>query len=574
MPTDRATLLFEDPDIHRRRWLLLGVMCLSLVLVVMSVSSLNVAAPRLQQDLGATSTQLHWIIDSYALVFAGLLLSAGALGDRFGRKGALLGGLGLFGVGLLVAGLGTTAGQVIAGRSIMGIGSAFVMPATLSLITAVFPPEEQTKAIATWAGFAGAGAAIGPVVAGALLEEFWWGSAVLVNLPMVVIAAVAVALLAPRSRDSHVTPLDPVGSILALVGMVSLLYGIIEGAERGWTDPVVLGAFVAAAVMVTAFVAWEARTAHPMLPLGLFRDRRFSVSSAAISLTFFCLFGFYFLTTLYMQYVLGYSPLTAGLAGLPLAVAMVVVSPRSAALSERYGPGTVMAGGFTVIMVGLALFTQVRVDTPYPVVALGFVLIGSGLAATAAPATGTLMSAVPLDKAGVGSAVNDTTREFGGALGIAVFGTLVGSAYRSGIDLSGADLSGEQAELAGESIGQAWGVAQTLPGGGEAMLAQAQTAFVDAFRMTNAVSLAVAALAAVLVWMTLRPSRMPAPAAADVASPARTNVGLDAVVLEGDPGVAGVPGVPTLAPSTAFDPGTGHPVTAPEADVFDRQKVT
>jgi MFS family permease len=306
--------LHEDPDVHRRRWLLLSVMCLSLVLVVMSVSSLNVAAPRLQQDLDASSTALHWIIDSYALVFAGLLLAAGALGDRFGRKGALLGGLAVFGVGLVVAGLGTTSGQVIAGRGIMGVGSAFVMPATLSLITAVFPPEERGRAIATWAGFAGAGAAIGPVVAGLLLEWFWWGAAVLVNLPVVAVAMVAVAVWSPKSRDSHVTPLDPVGSVLALVGMVALLFGIIEGAERGWTDGLVLGSFALAALVGGAFVSWESRTAHPMLPLTLFRDRRFSVASVTITLTFFSLFGVFFLSTLYMQYVLGYAPLQAGLA--------------------------------------------------------------------------------------------------------------------------------------------------------------------------------------------------------------------------------------------------------------------
>jgi DHA2 family multidrug resistance protein-like MFS transporter len=499
--------LFEDTDVHHRRWLLLGVMCLSLVLVVMSVSSLNVAAPRLQQDLGATATQLHWIIDSYALVFAGLLLSAGALGDRFGRKGALLGGLGVFGVGLLVSGLGSSPGQVIVGRGIMGVGSAFVMPATLSLITAIFPPEERAKAIATWAGFAGAGAAIGPVVAGALLEEFWWGSAILVNLPLVVVAAVAVARFSPKSRDSHVTPLDPLGSVLALVGILSLLYGIIEGAERGWTDGLVLSAFAAAAVLVAAFVAWEARAEHPMLPMSLFRDRRFSVASGAITLTFFVLFGFYFLSTLYLQYVLGYSPFTAGLAGLPMAGAMVVVAPRSATLSDRFGAARVVTGGFALMAVGLTVFTRIGIHTPYPVVALGFTLLGAGLAATAAPATGMLMAAVPLDKAGVGSAVNDTTREFGGALGIAVFGTLVGSAYRSEIDVSGTDVPAGAADSAGESIGAAWGVAQGLPGGGEALLTQAQSAFVDAFRLTNTVSVAVAVLAAALVWATLRPGR-------------------------------------------------------------------
>jgi EmrB/QacA subfamily drug resistance transporter len=502
MDTDRRQLLHEDPEVHRRRWLLLGVMCLSLVLVVMAVSSLNVAAPRLQQELGASASELHWIIDSYGLVFAGLLLSAGAIGDRFGRKGALLGGLGVFGAGLLVAGLAGSAGQVIAGRAIMGVGSAFVMPATLSLITAVFPPEERGRAIATWAGFAGAGAAIGPVVAGALLEDFWWGSAVLVNLPVVAVAAAAVARYAPRSRDSQVTPLDIVGAALALVAMVSLLFGIIESAERGWTSGPVLGAFAAAAVLVAAFLAWEARTAHPMLPLDLFRDRRFSVASGVITLTFFSMFGFYFLSTLYLQYVLGYSPLEAGLAGLPMAGAMIVVAPRSAALSERYGGAAVMAGGFVVMAASLGLFTQVTTSTPYLVTALGFVMLGGGLAATAAPATGMLMSAVPLDKAGVGSAVNDTTREFGGALGIAVLGTLVGSVYRSGFD-PGAEVPQGAADAAGESIGAAWGVAQGLPGG-ESLLAQAQSAFVDAFRLTNAVGLAVAVAAGALVWATRR----------------------------------------------------------------------
>jgi EmrB/QacA subfamily drug resistance transporter len=548
--TPDPPLLHEDPDVHRRRWLLLGVMCLSLVLVVMAVSSLNVAAPRLQQDLGASATELHWIIDSYALVFAGLLLAAGALGDRFGRKGALLAGLAVFGVGLVVSGLGDSASQVIAGRAIMGVGSAFVMPATLSLITAVFPPEERMRAIATWAGFAGAGGAIGPVVAGALLEEFWWGSAVLVNLPVVAIAFVAVAVWSPRSRDSHVTPLDPAGSVLALLAMTTLLYGIIEGAERGWTDGLVLGAFAAAVVFGSAFVAWEARAAHPMLPLSLFRDRRFNVASGAITFTFFVMFGWFFLATLYLQYALGYSPLEAGLASLPMAGAMVAVSPRSAGFSERFGNARVIAVGFGLMALALALFTQVTTTTPYPVLAVGMVLFGMGLASTAAPATSMLMAAVPLDKAGVGSAVNDTTREFGGALGIAVFGSVAGSAYRSGADLAAAgasDGASEQAvESAGESIGAAWGIAQGLPGGGEAMLAEAQSAFVDAFRLTNALSLAVAIAAGAFVWVSLRGSRADAPvtedelATADVAEPRPAEVGVDA------PADAGVE-VPALA---------------------------
>jgi predicted MFS family arabinose efflux permease len=347
-------------------------------------------------------------------------------------------------------------------------------------------------------------------VAGLLLEWFWWGSAVLVNLPVVAIALVAVALWAPRSRDSHATPLDPVGSVLAMVAMVALLFGIIEGAERGWTDALVLGAFVLAVAVGGGFVAWESRTAHPMLPLTLFRDRRFSVGSAAISLTFFSMFGVFFLSTLYTQYVLGYSPLEAGLASLPAAVAMILVAPRSAALAERFGPGPVIAGGFAALAASLAVFTTLGTGSAYLPVGLALGLMGVGLGFAAAPATGLLMSAVPMDKAGVGSAVNDTTREFGGALGIAVFGTIAGSAYRSGFGEAGtqsvvdAGLGSRAAESAHESIGGAWGVAQGLPGGGTEVLSRAQDAFVDAFRLANSITLVVALLAGAFVWTSLR----------------------------------------------------------------------
>lgn len=483
-------------------------MCLSLVLVVMAVSSLNVATPSMQQALGATSTQLHWMIDAYAIVFAGLLLPAGALGDRYGRKGALLVGLAVFAGGLAVAGFADAPGQVIIGRGIMGAGSALVMPATLSMLTAIFPPEERTKAIAMWSGFAGAGAAIGPILSGALLEEFWWGSTVLVNLPIVLVAALVIAALAPRSRDSQATPLDPIGAALSVGGMVGLLYGIIESAEKGWTDPLVLGAFAVAVVFLTGFVQWERRAEHPMLPMGLFADRRFSVGSGVIMLGFFCAFGVFFLSTLYMQYVLGYSTLATGLATLPWAAAMIVSAPRSAGLAERYGIGRVIATGFAMVAVSFTILTQLHVDSPYAVLGVAFALQGLGMGAAFAPATGAIMSAVPLDKAGVGSAVNDTTRELGAALGIAVLGTVIGSAYRASIDLSSSVASGlspADREVAEESIGGAVGVARDLPGdAGANVLVQAQEAFVDAFRVTNALSIAVTVAAAAMVLVALR----------------------------------------------------------------------
>lgn len=488
-------------------------MCLALVLVVMAVASLNVAVPAMQGYLGASAGEVHWIIDAYAIVFAGLLLPAGALGDRFGRKGALLTGLGVFAVGLFLAGMGDTASQVIIGRGIMGAGAAFVMPATLSLITVVFPPEERTKAIALWAGFAGAGASIGPIVSGALLEKFWWGSAMLVNLPVVALAAVAIAVVAPRSRDSQATPLDPIGAALSLTGIVALLFGIIEGAEQGWTSGPVLAGFAASAVLLVAFVSWELRAKHPMLPMNLFKDRRLSIGSAVVTSSFFIMFGFFFLFSLYVQYVRGYSALLTGVAMLPMPFAYIASAQRSADMGERFGPRRVIAVGFAFIALGFGVFTLVTASTPYLVIALGLVLLGIGMGSATAPATGSIMSAVPLDKAGVGSAVNDTTRELGAALGVAVLGSIVSSLYRSGTDFAGADA--EVAEGAGESIGAASSVAESLPEGGESLLAEAQSAFTDAFQVVNGISVVIAVVAAGFMVLSLRGGRqdgVPSPA--------------------------------------------------------------
>ena len=488
-------LLHEDPVIYGRRWFLLGIMCLSLVMVVMSVAGLNVALPSMQRSLNASATELQWIIDAYALVFAALLLPAGAMGDRFGRKQALLFGLVVFAVGSLVAGVATGAGQIVAGRIINGIGAAFVMPATLSLLTTIFPPEERRKAIAMWAGFAGAGGAVGPIVSGALLERFWWGSALLVNVPIVVGVVVAVALFSPNSRDPQATPLDPMGALLSLVTLGSLIYGIIEGPVKGWTEPTIVVAFVVALIGGAAFVQWERRTRHPMLPLRLFQDLRMSVGSGVITTAFFVMFGLFFLFTLYLQFVRAYSPLSAGLATLPLAVTLVAVAPRTAALAEQVGNGPVMALGFVLVAVAFAILSFVGPAAPYLVLALSMVLLGAGLSLTAAPATGSIMSAVPEAKAGVGSAVNDTTREVGGALGIAVLGSISNAIYRSSVKLEGIDLPSAARKAAKESIGGATGVAAGgLSAGGE-LMHQAGSAFTHSFNVASGVA-AVLSLAA------------------------------------------------------------------------------
>jgi EmrB/QacA subfamily drug resistance transporter len=493
--------LHERPEIHARRWFLLGIMCLSLVLVVMSVSGLNTALPTMQRELDASASQLQWIVDAYAVVFAGLLLTAGALGDRFGRRRALIGGLLVFAVSALLGGLADNATQVIASRALMGVGAAFIMPATLSIITSIFPPHERAKAIAIWAGFAGAGASIGPIVTGGLLEGFWWGSTLLVNVPIALAVVVAVRAFAPDSRDDTHTPLDPAGAVLSLVGLSALIFGIIEGPENGWTDGIVVTAFAVALAALSLFVWWEQRSPHPMLPLDLFRNRRFSVGSAAITAAFFVMFGFFFLMTQYLQFGRGYSPLEAGLASLPLALMFVAVSPRSAGLAQRYGAHRVMAAGMGVVALGFGVLTTLTTDTPYIVIAAAFAILGAGMAITAAPATGEIMSSVPLSKAGVGSAVNDTTRELGGALGIALLGSVANSAYRSSIDVDGLGLPPEAAEAASESIGAASAVAGNLPGGGE-VITRAASAFTDAFTFTNgvAVAIAIATAAGVLAW--------------------------------------------------------------------------
>ena len=495
---------FVEPPIPAHvldnRWRILGVLCLSLVLIVAANSALNVALPTLVRDLGATATELQWIVDAYALVFAGLLLPMGAIGDRFGRKGILQAGLAVFAVASGLSAVSTTPVQLIATRGLMGVGAAMVMPATLSLLAASFPARERGRAIAVWAGFAGAGGALGPVLSGLLLERFWWGSVFLINLPLILIAVLAGARLLPRSRESVERPLDPVGAVLSMIALGALLLGIIEGPERGWTDPVTVAGFLVAVVIGGAFVAWERRSDHPMLDLSWFRDRRFSVGSATITLAFFAAFGVFFLATQYFQFVLGYSPLLAAFAGLPIAAALIVVAPRSAGLVERFGHRRVVSSGLVLVSLGLAwLATVATPDTAYPLVAVGLVVFGCGIAMTTAPSTGLIISALPVDRAGVGSAVNDTTREFGGSLGVAVLGSIMASAYRSGLDVS--VLPDAVRDVAHESIGAALALAADLPDAaqGAAFARAAGVAFTDAFSAAMYVAAAVALLAAGMV---------------------------------------------------------------------------
>jgi EmrB/QacA subfamily drug resistance transporter len=490
-----------DPEaVQARRWLILGILCLSLVLVVVANTALNVALPTLVREVHATSTQLQWITDAYALVFAGLLLPAGALGDRFGRKGALQLGLSVVGISALLSTFATSADQLIATRALMGLGAAFVMPATLSILANVFPPQERARAIAIWAGFAGAAGAIGPVVSGLLLEHFKWNSVFFVNVPTVVVALLGGYLFVPTSSDPSHGKLDPLGALLSMAGLGALLFAIIQAPVDGWGSPSTVAAFVVSAVAITAFILWELHTPTPMLPMEFFKNRRFSIGSATITLTFFTMFGLFFILTLYLQFVLGYSPVIAGVSTFPLGVMMIIVAPRSAGFVVRWGQHRVQAVGLLLVASGLLVLTQLTPSSNYLVVAVGLALMGTGVACTTAPATNAIIGSVPLAKSGVGSAVNDTTREVGGALGIAVLGSVMSSAFRSSMAGKVTNLPADVAPIAQDSVGGSFEVSKGLGAAGQALRDTASLAFTDAMHTTLFLGVGVAVLAAAMVY--------------------------------------------------------------------------
>ncbi len=495
-----------DPAVHERRWMILGVLCMSLLIIVMDNTILNVAIPSLIVDLGATNSQIQWIVDAYVLVFAGLLLTTGSLSDRYGRKGALQLGIVLFGIGSAAAAMSTTAEGLIATRAFMGIGGALIMPATLSILTNVFrDPRERGRAIAIWAGFSGLAVALGPITGGLLLEHFSWQSVFWVNIPIGITALVLGAFLIPTSRDPAHGRIDPLGAVLSFFGLASLLFAIIEGPSKGWSDPVVVGAFVIAAVLLTAFLLWERHTTHPMLDLTVFRNARFSAGSGTITLVFFAMFGSLLLMTQYWQLVHGYSPLEAGIRLLPYAMTMMIVAPLSARFVERQGTKRIVTLGLVLVATGLTLLSTIASDSPYPLVISYFVVMAAGMGMTMAPATESVMGSLPRAKAGVGSAINDTTRQVGGALGVAVIGSIVTSVYSQRIfDLAGVfGLAGPQEAIAASSLGGAQQVAASLGGQADAFVQAANDSFVDAMSAGLRVAAVVIVFAALTAWRFL-----------------------------------------------------------------------
>ena len=502
-----------------RRWWILAVLCLSVLLTVVDNTIVNVALPTISRDLHASTEALQWVVDGYTLAFAGLLLVGGNLGDRLGRRRFLQLGLTLFGLTSVAAALAATSGELIAARAAMGASAALIYPATLAILNNVFTNRrERVTAIGIWSAVSGLAVAVGPVSGGALLRHFSWGSVFLVNVPVVLIALVAGRLLLPESRDPKAGRFDPLGAVLSVAGITLLTWSIIEAPGHGWLSAVTLGGIFGALAILAAFAAWQSRRPDPMLDVRLFRNPRFSAASGAIALAFFGLFGFIFMITQYFQVVRGYDPLHAGLATLPFAIVTAGFSPVAMMAMRWLGTKIVVAFGLGLMSAGFVVATLTPLGASYWTwIVPAMALMAAGLAFTTGPATEAIMGALPPAKAGAGSAVNDTTREVGGTLGVAIVGSVLNSAYSShaAASLTGLGAPASAAHSAAQSVVAGVITAAHFPvslqgAAGEAV----RQAFMAGVHRGSLVA-AAAAAAGALVALVLVPSR-PAPDAGDL----------------------------------------------------------
>ncbi|MCA0145963.1 MFS transporter [Blastococcus sp. LR1] len=500
---------------YARRWWVLATMTVCLLVVIMGNTILNVAIPTLQRELGATQGELQWVVDAYILVFAGLLFSWGVIGDRIGRRRVLLIGLSIFAVASVMAALSDSALELIAWRAAMGIGGAAVQPTTLAVITNVFPPGERGRAIGVWAGTAGIAVAGGPLAGGAVLEHFWWGAVFLVGVPVALLGIVAVSTLVPESRDPDPGRLDIPGVLLSIAALAGLVYGIIRGGGgEGWTTPGVLVPLLGGLALLALFVWLQRRSAHPALDVSLFRNPAFSAAAGALGLNFFALLGATFYLVFYLQGVRGFSPLESGAVLIPVALGMAVMAPLSSGLAERFGAKAVCAFGFLLIALSFAGVQLFQLSTPVWVLLAVLAVQGVGMGSVMAPATESIMSVVPREKAGAGAAVNNSVRQVGGALGVAILGSLLSGVYAARLGSTAEALPADVREEANESIVATLEVVRRVQaeGGSEAAAAAASViepardAFVSAMHVT-AIGTAAAAVLAAVVVLIWRPGR-------------------------------------------------------------------
>ena len=493
--------------IQRRRWVILSVLVVGLLAIVIDNTVLNVALKTIANPvggLGASQSELEWAINSYTLVFAGLLFTFGVLGDRIGRKRMLIAGLALFGIGSLLSAYSRSPDQLIAARAVMGLGGAAVMPQTLSIISNVFEPQERARAIGIWASAVGIGVAIGPVLGGLLLAHFWWGSVFLINVPVTVLGAAAVFFLVPESRNPAPGKIDYLGVLGSIVGLVLLVYGIVQGGDgASWTSAGVLGPVLGGLLALGLFAWYESRIDHPSLDVRLFRDRRLSASVGAITLLFFGMGGVYFFTSFYLQNVRGYTPLTAGLLTVPFALGQFIAAPRSASLVTRYGVRAVGAGGMLLNALAIGGYATLGTASPIWILAVLFGVQGAGIGLAMPAATAAVMDVLPRERAGAGSALTNTARQVAVALGVAVLGSILAQSYRGTMSPTLAKLPAGARDTAGQSISATQAVAEHLGHAGQFLLDPANVAFVDAMRITTLVAASIAVLGGLVVmrWM-------------------------------------------------------------------------
>lgn len=482
----------------------LPLVLLSLAVVVSAVPALNVALPGLARDTGATMSQLQWVVDAYALVFAALLLPAGAIGDRYGRKPVLVWGLSVFAIGSVGAALTTSPDVLIAFRGLMGVGAALVMPATLSIITTSLPPDRRSRAVAAWVGVAGAGAVVGLLAAGLLLEVWGWASVFWLYAGVALLIGAAAARLVPNSSEDDPPRVDYVGGLLCMLMLAGFVYGTIEGPVRGWGDAATLTSFAVGAAALVGWLVWSLNVAQPLLDPRLFARRGFSTGVVSIALQFFVFFGLVFVVVQYVQLVLGYSPLQAGLALLPMGMAIGAVSRRVPHLSARAGRRPLAVAGLVLMAVGTGLLSTLGVGSSYWLVLAGILPVGVGMALAMAPATTDIVGALPSHKQGVASATNDAAREVGGTLGIAVLGSLLNEQYRAGVAAAApTSAPPELVESAQHSLGSALAVAAGLGDRGSALADGARAAFVDGLEVAFLCSAGALLLCAVVFALVL-----------------------------------------------------------------------
>ena len=507
--------MIEQTTWYKRRWIALGFLAFSLLVISLDNTVLNLALPAISRDLGSTLNGLQWIVDAYTLVFAALLLTMGSIGDRFGRKKLLQGGLLVFGLFSLGAALSQSTGMLIAMRALMGIGGAIIMPSTLSILTATFRnSRERAQAIALWAATFSLGTGIGPLIGGWLLAHYHWSSVFYINLPVVVIAVIGGYFFIQDSHAEKIRKIDVPGCLLSLTGLFALVYGLIQAGIDGWTAHNVLIAFAAALVLLTAFALWERHSTHAMLPLRFFRNMSFTGANIALTMVAFSMFGCFFFLPQYLQTIQGYTALEAGVRLLPMAGAAFIGAVSSASIAHKLGTKFTVALGIFITASGLYYFYRVgAVNTSYLSIAIGMCLTSLGLGITMSPATNSIMGSIPVDEAGVGSAMNDTTRQIGGALGVAILGTLLNSTYAGRIDqiiwpapLPSQALSGIRGGIQGAHITAAT-VQQQSPAIAQLIIKKADEAFTYGMVHTLLIASIIMAAASVLVLIIV-PTRV------------------------------------------------------------------